>query len=97
VGFNRLDYLISSDNSKAYCWAFEGESGYATVHLPRAISPSQFSLVHINSLQAFNAPRDFSLYSTGLDACWLLGSYQFRFAPDQERRETVQFFPCRYK
>lgn len=102
AGFNKLDYLISSSNTAGHCWAFEGTQGFATIHLARAVLPSQFSLIHPNvlptqSIHSQNAPKDFSVYSVGVQECWYLGSYVFDFELREEMRGVAQYFPCRYK
>ena len=94
---NRRDSLINDNNSPGVCWPFQGDYGFVAVKLSQVIQPNAFTLVHLNSIDFFNAPRRFNVFSLdGIDECVMLGTYEFEFDVRGEKRKDWQRFDCQF-
>jgi Sad1 / UNC-like C-terminal. len=93
---NKIEELISENNSPGHCWAFQGESGKAVIKLYSPIYPQSFTMVHINSLNYTTAPQRFNVYRLSENEKTILGSYNFDMTIKSEFRNPVQVFECKY-
>ena len=63
IKLNSPELILSEDNSKGNCWAFNGNRGQVTIELASAIKPTSFTLKHFNTPDYFSAPKFFCVYN----------------------------------
>jgi hypothetical protein len=92
---NRIDEIISNDNSPGKCWAFQGSSASVSIQLFTSIIPTSFKIYHLNSLDYSTAPKYFKIFGLSITRGEvLLGSYFFDLTIKSEIRKPWHNFLC---
>ncbi|OMJ82826.1 hypothetical protein SteCoe_16359 [Stentor coeruleus] len=92
---NKIDEIISNDNSPGKCWAFQGSSASVSIQLFASIVPTSFEIYHLNSIDYSTAPKRIKIYGLSYTRGEiLLGEYFFDLTIKDEIRKSWYVFPC---